>query len=288
MQDQIAQPLLNFRSCRRWRNSAAMHLAPFIAMLSLLCPGTSAQPAPPSVQLEDLTWTELSAALQAGTTTIIILAGGTEQNGPHMALGKHNVRARILSGQIALALGDTLVAPVIAYVPEGSIQPPAGHMRFPGTISVSDEVFKSTLGAAARSFRQAGFKHIVLLGDHGGYQAVMKAAANALNEEWAGSGVRAHFIDDYYKAFDVAYVHALRAKALSDAQIGTHAGVADTSLMLAIDAALVHSDRLSGHSANDGTIGDPAASSPALGQLGVDLIVSQTVAAIRKARQEGR
>jgi creatinine amidohydrolase/Fe(II)-dependent formamide hydrolase-like protein len=251
--------------------------------------GSAAQAAPPSVQLEELTWTEVRAALQSGTTTIIIPAGGTEQSGPHMALGKHNVRARVLAGRIAAALGDTLVAPVLAFVPEGPISPPAGHMRFPGTISIPDAAFRSTLEAAGRSFRQAGFTHVVLLGDHGGYQASLKEAAAALNKEWAGSGVRAHFIDDYYRITQTAYVQALRAKGLSEAAIGSHAGAADTSLMLAVDPSLVRSDHLAGgHGAANGTAGDPAASSAALGQLGVDLIVSQTVAAIRKARAEKR
>lgn len=264
-----------------------MRLAPFLAVLSILSIG-SAHAAPPGVQLEDLTWTEVRAAIQSGTTTIIIPVGGTEQSGPHMALGKHNVRARILADRIAATLGDALVAPVVAYVPEGAISPPAGHMRFPGTISIPDAAFRSTLEAAGRSFRQAGFTHIILLGDHGGYQPALKAVAAALNKEWAGSTAHAHFIEDYYRATQAGYVQALRAKGLSDAQIGTHAGTADTSLMLAVDPSLVRSDRLGGHGAADGTAGDPAASSAALGQLGVDLIVSQTVAAIRKARAEKR
>jgi creatinine amidohydrolase/Fe(II)-dependent formamide hydrolase-like protein len=58
--------------------------------------------------------------------------------------------------------------------------------------------------------------------------------------------------------------------------------------MLAIDPALVRSDRLASRAANDGVAGDPAPSSAALGQLGVELIVSQTVSAIRKARAEKR
>lgn len=257
-------------------------------MVALVLAAVGPARAAPSVQLEELTWTEVKAALQSGTATIIIPAGGTEQSGPHMVLGKHNLRARVLAGRIASALGDTLVAPVLAYVPEGAISPPVGHMRFPGTISIPDAAFKSTVEAAARSFRQAGFTHIVLLGDHGGYQALLKQAAADLNKEWAGHGVQAHFIAEYYGATQTAYVQALRAKGLTDAQIGEHAGVADTSLMMAIDPAYVRIDRLTGHSAADGTQGDPAASSAALGQLGVDLIVSQTVAAIRKARAEKR
>ena len=261
--------------------------AALLVVLALLAAPALAQ-TPDTVFLEELTWPELRALVAAGKTTIIVPIGGTEQNGPHMALGKHTVRARVLAGRIAAALGDTLVAPVLAYVPEGAITPQAGHMRFPGTISIPDATFKSTVEAAARSFRQAGFTHIVLLGDHGGYQPLLRQAAATLNKEWAGSGVRAHFIEDYYRATETSYVQALRAKGLTDAQIGSHAGAADTSLTLAIDPALVRSDRLSSAGAADGTQGDPSASSAALGQLGVELIVSQTVAAIRKARVEKR
>ena len=60
-----------------------------------------------SVYLEDLTTAEVASAIRSGTTTIIIPVGGTEQNGPHMALGKHNARARILSGRIAQAVGKS-------------------------------------------------------------------------------------------------------------------------------------------------------------------------------------
>jgi creatinine amidohydrolase len=114
-----------------------------VHLLSILCAlgswlggAASVQAAPPSVYLEELTWTELRDAVKAGATTIILPVGGTEQSGPQMALGKHNARVRVLSGKIAATLGDTLVAPVLTYVPEGSVSPPVGHMRYPGTISI--------------------------------------------------------------------------------------------------------------------------------------------------------
>jgi creatinine amidohydrolase/Fe(II)-dependent formamide hydrolase-like protein len=245
------------------------------------------QAAPASVFLEDLTSAEVRAALAAGKTTIIIPVGGTEQSGPHMALGKHNVRARVLAGRIAQALGNTLVAPVLAYVPEGSIAPPTGHMRFAGTISIPEDAFRAVLEGAARSFRQQGFTDVVLIGDHGGYQTQLKAVAARLNRDWAGTPARADFIAEYYLAAQTPYVQALKAQGLSQAQIGTHAGVADTSLMLAVDASLVRPEQLAlaaREGAAGGVAGDPRASSAALGQLGVDLIVEKTVAAIRQAQ----
>jgi creatinine amidohydrolase len=270
-----------------------MRLA-FLPLLCALLPCTiglvasaPALAAPPSISLEELTWTEARDAVKAGATTIILPVGGTEQSGPQMALGKHNTRVRILAGRIATTLGDALVAPVVAYVPEGSISPPSGHMRYPGTISIPDAAFRSMLEGAARSFRQSGFLHVVLIGDHGGYQNDLKDVAAALNREWAGTTARAHFIDTYYKVTQTAYVQALRAKGLSDAAIGSHAGVADTSLLMAIDPSMVRTDKLDSASGSaTGITGDPRASSAAFGQLGVDQIVVQTVAAIRKARQE--
>lgn len=237
--------------------------------------------------LEDLTWTELRDALAAGTTTIIVPVGGTEQSGSHLALGKHNGRVKVLAGRIAEALGDTLVAPVVAYVPEGNIAPPTEHMRFPGTISVPVAAFKGVLEGAALSLKQAGFTHIVLIGDHGGYQAQLKEVAEQLNRLWAGTAAHAHFIGAYYDATQAAYAQVLHAKGLSAAEIGTHGGVADTSLELATDPAMVRIDRLaSTHAAKTGVDGDPRRASAELGQLGVDLIVNDTVAAIRKARLE--
>ena len=168
-----------------------------VSLVLLAAPLASA--APDTVFIEDLTWTEVRDDVAAGKTTLIVPIGGTEQNGPHMVLGKHNVRVRALADRIARSLGNALVAPVIAYVPEGSIDPPSAHMRFPGTISVPTDAFERVLEAAARSFRHAGFRDIVFIGDHGGYQAALKTTAERLNREWAKSPTRAHAILAYYR-----------------------------------------------------------------------------------------
>ena len=64
-----------------------------------------------SVYIEDLTWPEVRQAIQSGKTSAIIYTGSTEQNGPHMAIGKHNFIARWVAGAIAIKLGDALVYP---------------------------------------------------------------------------------------------------------------------------------------------------------------------------------
>jgi creatinine amidohydrolase/Fe(II)-dependent formamide hydrolase-like protein len=259
--------------------------------LAALCLCSRTYAAPTSVYLEELTWTELREALQSGSTTIILPVGGTEQNGPHMALGKHNVRARLLAGKIAVALGHTVVAPVLAYVPEGRISPPTAHMRFPGTITISDEAFRATLDSAARSFRQHGFKAVVFVGEHGGYQSQLKAVADKLNHDWAGTPAWALYVAGYYQSSQADYAAALRTKGITAAQFGSHAGAGDTSLLLALEPSMVRSDQLP-RAAREGlavgVAGDPQPATAALGQIGVDLVVAQSVAAIRAALAEHR
>ena len=60
----------------------------------------------PSVWIADLTWPEVRDAIAAGKRTAIIYAGSSEQNGPHMVIGKHNFIAHILAQRIAEELGD--------------------------------------------------------------------------------------------------------------------------------------------------------------------------------------
>lgn len=272
----------------RWVHCMPMSIARLLLPATLLWCAlvTGVLAGPSSVYLEELTSAEVAGALREGHTTLIIPVGGTEQNGPHMALGKHNVRARILSGRIAQQLGNALVAPVLSYVPEGSVSPPTEHMRFAGTISVPEGAFKSILEAAARSFRQHGFRDIVLLGDSGNYQPALREVVQRLNRDWAKSGTRAIFAERYYRATQTTYIGLLKGRGLSEAQIGTHAAVADTSLLMALEPALVRPglfDAAAREGKTGGTGGDPRGSSAELGQLGVQAIVQQSVAEIRAA-----
>ena len=243
-----------------------------------------------SAQLDELTSTELRDRIAKGTTTVLVPIGGTEQNGPHMVLGKHNVRVHVLATRIAERLGNAVVAPVIAYVPEGAIDPPTSHMRWPGTISISETAFEAVLEGTARSFRQHGFHDIVFLGDHGTYQKNMQRVAERLNREWAAKpATRVHALAEYYRVVQTDYVDGLKSRGFSAEVIGSHAGLADTALALAVDPQLVRRDALAAGAAagaRGGVGGDPRAATPELGQLGTERIVEVSVTAIR-ARTAG-
>ncbi len=242
--------------------------------------------AAPAVQLEQMTTTELRARIAAGTHTVLLPIGGTEQNGPHMSLGKHNVRVGLLAVRIAERLGDAVVAPVLAYVPEGSIDPPRQHMRHAGTISIPENVFEATLEAAARSLHRHGLRDVVLLGDHGGYRASLDRVAAKLNREW---GARGHVdaAPAYYRAADTDYAAWLAARGHTRDEIGQHAGLADTALMLALDPSQVRPEQAA-RGAGEGVRGDPRRATAALGAAGVEMIVAATVKALRSGATTAR
>ena len=267
--------------------TARRKLAARCVMLAALAFMAAGHAAPAVVDIEEMTSPELKARIGAGATTILVPIGGTEQNGPHMVLGKHNVRAHLLADDIARRLGNAVVAPVIAYVPEGAVNPPQAHMRFTGTITIPDATFESLLESTARSFKLHGFRDVFFLGDHGGYQKSEQRVADKLNAEWKNDpSCRVHALLDYYQATQTDFVNALKAKGFGQAEIGTHAGLNDTSLSLAIDKNLVRSDVLAQGKEFDlahGVYGDPRRASAELGQVGVQQVVSRSLAAIQRA-----
>ena len=89
---------------------------------------TAAKP-PDTVLIEELTWAEVRDLVAGGTTNVIIGTAGTEQKGPHMVDGEHKFIMEYAADKIARAMGKTLVAPIITYVPEGGWDPLTGHMR---------------------------------------------------------------------------------------------------------------------------------------------------------------
>ena len=174
------------------------------AMMLLASSGLSAQgqaayapPKPtvkvPSVFLEELTWMEVRDAIAGGYTAAIIPTGGTEKNGYHMSMGKHNYHVRKGAEVMAGMLGNVLIAPVIKYVPEGQ-----ATEQTPGVLSCRDACFENQIAAGARSLKAGGFKDILLIGDNGGNQASLAKVADVLNKEWAGSGVTVFALTNYY------------------------------------------------------------------------------------------
>ena len=190
-----------------------------------------------TVRIEDMTWMEVRDALRDGTDTVIVATGGIEQNGPYLVTGKHNVVLRATTAAIARELGGALVAPIVPFVPEGDIDPPTLHMKYPGTISVSEETFASLLTDICASLRAHGFRHIVLIGDSGGNQAGMKDVADQLCARWKEDSTRVYYIPEYYDF--PAVTQWLEGQGIRQVPEGLHDDFAMTAMMMSVDPTSV-------------------------------------------------
>ncbi len=249
--------------------------------------GTEKHEGQPPVHLEEMTWIEVRDRIGAGAVVAVVPTGGTEQNGPHMVLGKHNAIVRHTAEEIARQLGNTLVAPVMAYVPEGDWDPPTKHMRFAGTLSVSDTVFEGLLEETARSLKAHGFKLICFVGDSGWNQSAQERVANRLTEAWRQDGVVVVHVSDYYAQNGQA--RWLLFQGYSEAEIGTHAGIRDTSELMAVHSAGIRSQYLKKYDPasflETGVDGNPSLASAVLGQSLLDQKVRVAVRQIRSHPQ---
>ena len=235
-----------------------------------------------SVWIEELTWIEVRDAMAAGKTTAIIPTGGIEQNGPYVALGKHNYVLEGACDAIARKLGNALCTPIIKLVPEGGFEPKTGHMRYPGTLTVRDETFRMMLEDVGHSLHVHGFENIIYIGDSGGNQTGMAAAAAALNERWGE--IKAHHIAGYYdNAGVVARMNELGVEeGPSD---GYHDTYWLTSMQMTVDPSSVRYDErvAAGKATINGVSIAPMEETIALGEQLMEWRNNKTVELIQEA-----
>jgi creatinine amidohydrolase len=233
-----------------------------------------------SVLIEDLTWTEVRDAIAGGKTTAIYYAASIEQNGPGLALGKHLFIAHYAAQRIAEELGNALVYPTMPYAIAGDPIKKTGHMRFPGTVSLSEETFGAVAREVAISAIAAGFKNVALMGDHGGGQQTLKKVAETLNTEWSPKGIHVYHISDLYFKEKEQMKEYLTKRNMA---IDQHAGIDDTSEVMFVDKEnkWVRKDKLAPDDGKMGVVGDPTQASVELGRMFIDFKIKNAVNQIR-------
>jgi creatinine amidohydrolase len=247
-----------------------------IAIFAVSRPLTA--PLPNTIDMIDMTWVEVRSAIEHGYTTVIVPSGGIEQNGPQMVLGKHDYIVRFTAERIALKLGKTLVAPVVSFVPQGDYSPATSNLRYPGTIGVPESVFAGTLEGIARSLRNGGFKMICFIADHGPSQRPQNEVATRLSQEWAKDGVTVLSVADYYA--DDPQTKYLLGQGETPASIGDHAGITDTSELMAAHSDGVNLARLKALPftlASNGASGNPMRASSERGKALLDIKIDAAV-----------
>lgn len=171
------------------------------------------EPAP-AHRLGDHTTTDLSPA-----GAVLVPLGSTEQHGPHLPLDTDTRIATALAEAVAAGLhaigrSDVTVAPPLPYGASGE------HRGFAGTMSIGVEVLAELIVELVRSV-DGDAVHVVLVNGHGGNRRSVQIALERLEAEGRSASAVAPRYD-------------------GDA----HAGHMETSLLLHLDPAAVHVDRL--------------------------------------------
>ena len=182
--------------------------------------------------MEEMTWPEIGAALQAGFGTVLILAGAVEQHGPHLPLGTDTMLGYERGVRLAEALGNALVAPVIR--PGISEH----HMAFPGSFTISPETFKGLLREYCLSMARHNFQNIVLVPTHGGNYSAMEELLPELREALPRQKIILMSRSDSTAAHQVMQEEL----GVDPQKAGVHAGLVETAMVLVHRPDLVQMD----------------------------------------------
>jgi creatinine amidohydrolase len=220
------------------------------------------------VELRNVAWTQVEA--RAGGVLLAVPLGSLEQHGPHLPLDTDTRIAEALARALPSRRPDVAVAPPVAYGASGE------HAAFPGTLLVGHEPLAALLVELVRSAR-AAFRGVVLVNAHGGNEEALASAARRCAAE----------------GDDVLVWRA--AVPGGDA----HAGRTETSLLLAIDPAVVRLElaepgctepidrllpRLRAEGvrpvSSNGVLGDPTGASAEEGRVVFDALVDDLTASV--------
>ena len=247
-----------------------------------------------SLWIEELTWMELRDAIRAGSTTALVLTGGVESNGPHLASGKHNYSNRLMGPAVAEALGNTLIAPLVTLEPGNP-----GRDVLPGNTGpmVSMDTYIAWLTDIGDSLRSMGFTEIYFLGDSGGNLRGMQAAADALNERYGGEPAVFHHVPEFYNHTQVRqYIQEelgipeqmeYQASSGSD---GIHEELSIDAIMSVIDPASIRYEQrvAAGRASINGISLEPLQETQELGRKIIEYRTQLTIEAIEAFRASRR
>jgi creatinine amidohydrolase len=195
---------------------------------------TQAPTQPPSQVLEfsSLTAPQLNT-MAARDAIIIVPVGSTEQHGPHLpVMVDYRLATEVARrGAVKLAAAGhpVLVTPTVW---TGFAE---HHMELGGTITLDYAVFHGVIRGVVRSLARDGFRRICVLNGHGGNIAPLVVAVSELTVELKIPLV-------YFSYWEIAEAATKAILEYQDKIL--HACEGETSMMMAVEPALIDRSRL--------------------------------------------
>lgn len=179
------------------------------------------------MQLSHMTWRDTERHIAAGGG-VVLPTGSTEQHGPMGMIGTDTICATEIAIAAAQECG-AVVAPPLAYTPAPF------NMGFPGTMSLSVDLFRAVCAELLSGLVSHGFTRIYVLNGHGANLEPLHHAAAEITAANTGAQVR------ICSWWDYATVNAIRKRHYGDWE-GMHATPSEIAITQALIAALPPSD----------------------------------------------
>jgi creatinine amidohydrolase len=221
-------------------------------------PGDDPGGAGREVQWERLLPAEFRRAVEA-LPVVFLPLGTVEWHGEHNALGLDALKAHRLCVLAARQAGGGVVHPPL-YGGMGGLDKPA-TVVVEGEYDWDNHLLRLWLEKLCGEFHRQGFRAVIMLTGHYGHnqQIVVRETAARMTERLQ---IPVLGTPEYWLAQDAGY-------------LGDHAGIGETSLMLWLFPELVRLDRLRVDPDYGRTDAIEAGSSPELGRVYTELIVTR-------------
>ncbi len=179
---------------------------------------------PPDRFFPYLTWTDIEQMPDRANVVIVQPIGAIEQHGPHLPLMVDGAIAAAVTGKALTQLESSVLAYALPPLYYGKSNE---HWHFPGTITLSAQTLMAVLTEVGESLYRSGFRKFALVNAHGGQPQVLEIVARDLHQKYPDLLVFPLFV------WNVPNV-ALELLSPQEAELGIHAGDAETSLLLAL------------------------------------------------------
>jgi len=164
---------------------------------------------------------------------VVLPVGATEQHGPHLPVGVDTYAVTHIAHAAAEALAGQIPVLVAPTLPYGSSH---HHLPFGGTLSISTETYLRTVGNLVESLIVGGFRRIFILNGHGGNNELIQLVARDMALRHPANIAAASY-------WSIAWDGLIAIDAHRQGGLPGHAGMFETSLMLALHPALIREPR---------------------------------------------
>ena len=182
------------------------------------------------------TYEEVGERGRQDGSVLVIPVGSIEQHGHHLPVGTDTILVTEIANLAAERVADSV--PLLVAPPVWTGHSPH-HMPFGGTISLSDDTFRSVLVETADSVLENGFDAVLFLNGHGGNASLITTTTSAVGADHPDTEV----LGLTYFTLAGSFIDDIRE---SEAGGMAHGGEFETSLMLHLRPELVREDELEG------------------------------------------